>query len=495
MQKASLACALLVVVAALSCQRYQQLKAQVAEEWSKVKPAGSGGGSGLTEGQWTHVDAPDGGGGPADAFTGKCTIPTHQDEYSGFTIGYPSGWVLDYSTDTIIVAKDEKEMTGALVFPARLRRSDVPAERLATLFARGLGRSIARKGGTSQLTEQKTTGKIATAVILANVDGVDLKGPLQVVERPGFVTLKLYWAPKDDFEKEEPTLKQVLTCYQRKMLITGKLPAKPPASRVTKLGYAAKPSGAVASAPVQPLRPYRGRYFSMSIPAGWKIQDENEHGIDVVSADGSEGAGFGFWINPVEPAGVTLQKNLAQYYPKARVLQSGMVPSPAGWSTAVAEFEGPGTHGISRVSVSQGTGLTMGWSAAPQKWEGAKATLAAMIASVQILPSAIAKVQADVRAQLASYPHPAPAADLPGAGSSGGAMSSWDQPESGESRQDRDFDDYIRGQERVTNAAGEEIVAPTSMWNDTGPQGAGYYQATPGGGVELLTPEAPPPTE
>jgi len=36
---------------------------------------------------------------------------------------------------------------------------------------------------------------------------------------------------------------------------------------------------------------------------------------------------------------------------------------------------------------------------------------------------------------------------------------------------------------------GEEYVVPTSAWNDTGPQGAGYYRETPGGGAELLNVE------
>ena len=72
-------------------------------------------------------------------------------------------------------------------------------------------------------------------------------------------------------------------------------------------------------------------------------------------------------------------------------------------------------------------------------------------------------------------------------------MASWDSPdEGGETRQQRDMDDYIRGNERATSpTTGEEYVVPTSAWNADGPQGAGYYLATPAGGAELLNVETP----
>lgn len=496
MKELSAISALLVALATSSCHRHSHAKtphAVASSGDSSPAPAPA-----IAESEWTHEDAP-AGGAAHDALSGKCTIPVHKDDYYGFTVGRPNGWRIDYSTDNIVVSKDEKNLVGALIFPARLRRNDIPPERLATLFVQNLASKFARKGGTVQLTEQKTNGSVATAVILATLDGVDLKGPLEVVERPGFVTLKLYWAPTADFDKEEPTLKQVLTCFQRKTLITSKKPVAPAGGPVNKIGFASKPGASAPTGPVQPLRPYHGRFFLASMPAGWKVQDEGPHGIDLISADGTEAAGLGFIIvNATSDASPVLQASVRQMYPQARVLQAGAVPAGPGWSVAAAEWQGPVQgavrHGIDRVAVGRGIQISTSWLSSPERWPSAKATLGAIAASIQILPGAIAQVNQEVRAQIASYPHPTPSSAAGGSSSSSSddLMSSWSSREASEDHSNRAFDDYIRGNDRATSpTTGEEYVVPTSAWNDTGPQGAGYYRETPGGGAELLNVEPP----
>jgi len=504
--KASVLTALIFVVVALSCQQYDQLKASVSKDWGKMTGAsGTGGGS---SGDWTHVDAPD-AGVAEDALSGTCILPTHTDEYSAFTIGHPTGWLLDFSTDTIIVAKDESQTEGALVFPARLRRTDIPPERLATLFAEGLGRSIARKGGTSELTEKRTDGRAATAVILATIGGVQLKGPLQVVESPGFVTLKLYWAPKDAFDAEEPTLKQILTCFKRETILPARVArrtAAPPPNRVTRVGFQTPPaagtpgapatpssatSSTTSSAAVLPLKPYPGRYMHAQLPDGWKVTTEIENGIDVIAPNNAGHVGFGWFANPQrfqDPASL-LRAELAKH-PGAKIVKEGQVAGPPGWVIFEAEYESGPAHIYTRFANGRGISISHGWDAPVGAWSNLRPTFEAVLASIEIQPAAVAKTQADVRAQLASYPHPKPPvylSDRPSSSSgSNDLMSSWQKREAAQDQANQGMDDYIRGQEWVKDSSGTTFPAPTSAWNATGPQGAGYYKATPGGGAELL---------
>ena len=175
------------VVLAVGCQeQYAQLKAGMAEGYGAVMP----GASSINEMQFVHVQGDL--VAPIDAHAGRCALPLHEDDYAGFSVGRPPGWVIDYSTGSLIVAKDATKMVGALVYPARLRQGDVPPERLATEFARGLERNVKLRGGTFDLQEQKTNGKIATAVAVATSNGVALRGVIQVVETPGFMELKAY---------------------------------------------------------------------------------------------------------------------------------------------------------------------------------------------------------------------------------------------------------------------------------------------------------------
>src|SRR6267154_1168671 len=79
-----------------------------------------------SEKPWTRLTPAS--GPPVDMMAGTCRIATHDDDYYGFSVGHPQGWRIDYSTGTLIVSKDETNLVGALIFPARLHRGDVPPE-------------------------------------------------------------------------------------------------------------------------------------------------------------------------------------------------------------------------------------------------------------------------------------------------------------------------------------------------------------------------------
>ena len=96
-----------------------------------------------------------------------------------------------------------------MVFPARLKRTDLTADQIAQMSADKLGDRVRASGGTFELTDKVSDGRLARATANATLGGVHVKGPLQVIETPGFMTVKLYWAPDADLAEDEPTLKQI----------------------------------------------------------------------------------------------------------------------------------------------------------------------------------------------------------------------------------------------------------------------------------------------
>ena len=435
---------------------------------------------------WVHDDA-DGGAPLVETPAAACTIQTHHDEYYGFSVGHPEGWLIDYSTGSIVIAKDRYAFVGAMIFPVRIKRKGVTADQVATMFARGLGKKIVQRGGTFEMSDKHTDGKIARAMIKANVSGVALKGPLEVVQKPGFVTLKLYWAPEEVFDADEATLKQVVGCFKRDTLVTAKKPVAPAGGPVTKVGVAPDPLAA-SGPPPQALTPHLGRYVHMSMPAGWKITDEGDHGIDVIAGDGKISGGFAFVLNPIGNAATYVRQSIHASFPGAHIVHASFVPAPRGWQVYEAEFDGTTKgnpiHGFQRVAMSRGILLTWNFQMVPDQWAPMKSTVVAMLATAQIQPAAIAQVQAKVRAQLASYPKVAPS-PTPSTSSSSAPMGSW-QEGNGDEPRDK-VDDFIRSQDRaVSPTTGEQYVCPYNMWQSDGPQGAGYYRPLPSGGSELL---------
>ena len=442
---------------------------------------------------WTHVQQP---AGPiVDRLGGPCWIPTYSDDYYGFSVGQPPGWKIDYSTGTLMVVKDERELEGVMIYPVRLRKP-APPEDLANQFARGIGDLVRYGGGTFELVDKTTDGRVASGLMIATIQGVRVRGPLQVIVTPGFVTLKAYWAPETELDKEEPTLKQVASCFQRKLLVTSKSPVAPAGGPKTSVNMARAPKAAAApQGKALSLQPYRGKFMALSMPAGWKVSDETQYGIDIISGDGLAGFGFGWFQNPFKRADVYVVDSLRQYFPDTHIVKSGFPPAPPGWQIAVAEFEGTQKgypiHGIARMAIGQGVALSSGWQASPKVWDQLQPTLEAIAASVQIQPAAVAQVNADIRRQLASYP---PVRSSVPASSGGSTtpdrryLNDWAEQD----RQSQRRSDYMLDQERTTSpSTGETYVVPTNAWNANGPDGPGYYRPTPGGGAERLEQQDP----
>lgn len=456
---------------------------------------GNGGSSSGTNSGWSHDVGEAGTLAPTPAH--HCTLPQHHDEYAGFSIGQPAGWLVGTGTGTIMVEKDQKGLTGALVYPARVRKADVPADRFADYFAGGLGRSIAQRGGTFQLANKVTDGHIARADATATVGGVKLRGPLEVVSQPGFVTLSLYWAPEETFAAEEPTLKQVVGCFHRETVVTARHPPPPPSTASGQHGGSSLPlAPAVAepSAPSAGLEPFQTKFFVGKMPHGWKVKDEGPNGIDLVSPDQSAGFGYGWVQGSRAVPSQAVRQAVAQYYPDARVVWQGPLRGPGpGWVGYGVEFESDRAHGywqgFRNSSIYVGTNVAV----AKARWVAEKKLLSEAANSVTMNQTAVNTVNAQIRAQMALIPKPSPPAHAASASTSSSGISDWQHDQDVKDRIAQNWSDAILDQERaVSPTTGEEYIVPTSAWNPSGPQGAGYYRATPGGGAELLeTPPAP----
>ena len=458
--------ALLLLFGLAACQQVANLKAKYI----------------TSEPDWQHMPA----SGPAvDHMADQCTTPLHDDAYYGFSVGRPQGWRVDYSSGTLVVARDESNLVAALVYPARMRHGDLPPEQLLQNFSNVLARSIRNSGGAYQLVDKVTDGHVATALATATLNGVKLRGQLQVMAAPGFATLKFYWAPETELAADEPTLRQVVSCFARKTVITSREPVAPPGGPQTRYGVTA-PSNAqqVGAKPehVEQMQEYRGRFMAVQRPAGWQITAETDHGIDMIMQNRNAAFDFSYVIQPHGTADVYARREM-QKYQGAQIISAGMQPAPAGWQVAAVEFTanaGYPTHGYLRVAVGNGVATETTWLIAAEKWDALKPTLVAMASSVQILPAALAQVQSEVRQQLASYPpiQPSSAPDRTN------IWSSWSKMED---RQSQGYEDTMLQQDHAKSpSTGEAYTVPWNAWSATGPAGAGYYRQVPGGGVERL---------
>jgi hypothetical protein len=436
---------------------------------------------------WAHVPPPP--GPVVDPMAAPCRIHVHEDDYAGFVVGKPEGWHLDYSTGTLVVAPDESGYEGALIYPARLKRRDLQPDQIASMFAEQLARRIRAQGGTFELTEQRTDGRIATAMAFANVGGARLRGPLEVIASPGFMTIKLYWAPEPVFAREEPQLRQVMACFKRKTLVTRREPVAPPGGPQRRVGGK---HVAATGAEALPLEPYRGRFFALSVPKGWSVSDENEHGIDLIANDHRMAFGFGWVSNPMGRPEAYAQQTIQNYYPGCHVVTSNYEPGEPGWQVYNIEFAGTPhgipLHGFIRIAMSRAAMLSSLWTSTEVGWTANRPTLERMASTVQIMPAAVAQVRADVAAQIARYPKPVPtriptASSPSSSSSSDDVMAKW----ADDDKRSQQWSDAMLDQERaVSPTTGETYVVPYNAWNESGPQGAGYYRATPGGGAERL---------
>ncbi|HEX4452105.1 MAG TPA: hypothetical protein VH143_14600 [Kofleriaceae bacterium] len=455
--------ALLLLLGLAACQQYESLKAKYI----------------TSEPDWQHMPA---SGPPVDHMADPCSTSLHDDDYYGFSVGRPQGWRVDYSTGTIVVSRDESDLVAALVYPARMRHGDLPPEQLLQNFSNTLARSVRNAGGAYQLADKVTDGHVATALATATLGGVKLRGQMQVMTAPGFATLKFYWAPETELTADEPTLRQIVSCFARKTVITRREPVAPPGGPQTRYGVTAPSAAQAKPEHALAMELYRGRFMVVQRPAGWQVTAETDHGIDMIMQNRNAAFDFTYVIQPHGTADVYARREM-QKYQGAQIISAGLQPAPAGWQVATVEFTanaGYPTHGYVRVAVGNGVATETTWLIAAEKWDALEPTLVAMAGSVQIQPAALAQVRAEVRQQLASYPPIKPTSQPDRTG----IWSGWSKMED---RQSQGYEDTTLQQDHAKSpSSGETYTVPWNAWSATGPDGAGYYRQVPGGGVERL---------
>ncbi len=393
--------------------------------------------------------------------------PVYRDPYAGFSIARPAGWKLDYQDGTIVLTRDVAGLVGVMVFPAKLQ-SDMSAEAFVTAFAAAIGNVIREAGGTFELTQRAARGSTARALALATVDGVPLKAPLWVEKEPGFVTLRLYFAPATRFAREEPVLKTVARSFRRNTLVGD--------------GRVGAPTRKQRAEPSVPMRLHQGRWFRTLLPAGWKIAAETDRGIDVMAPDGSASVSFAYATSGTGGGTATgvIQAFLPQVAPGARVLKTqALPPVAAGWDTAAVEYEatvqGRRVHGV-MTATSGMTGFMSGVRVADTRsWAAKKLLLGRIQESMQITSTD------GPSSQGVMLPRNNPL-------DSSSIMSSWEYKNRVQDRASQQWSNATLGVDQVQSpTTGQQWTVPQNAWWGTGPYGAGYYRGLPNGQVEKMT--------
>jgi len=395
------------------------------------------------------------------------SMPVYRDAYAGFSIGQPRGWALNYSEGSIVVTRDPEQMIGVLVYPARLM-SDMSADQFAGMFGGAIGDVIRDAGGTFEMAPPQA----GRAAARGTVDGVAMRALLTVKAEPGFVTVKLIFAPTARWAAEEPTLQQVAASFRRDTVVDpgdadggGKIPGKAPQrSRV--------------------MQPYQGRWFRTLLPGGWRVVNESDRGIDVAAGDRTAFVSYAYAANMT--GGASLDGLARQLLPLAvsgaRVLKASDLPSPGGgWQVAAVEFSGAGfpglgyrgdVHGVLTVALLN-NGFSHTFAAAfracaADRW----ATLKTMLGTIQ---DGTAVTSTDGPSNNVMLPRNNPA-------DSSSIMSSWDYKNRSGDRAMGNFSNATLGIERVQSpTTGSTYTVPMNSWWGTGPQGPGYYRDIPNG--------------
>ncbi len=393
--------------------------------------------------------------GPAARPQPNCTLPTFEDRYAGFVVGRPAGWEIDYLNGTINVRRDVN--TVAVVYPVRPRAGNT-AETIVAEYAKALESLFAKEGGALRAVGGTLEGKIRGIAISGEISARAV-GP-DVVIRGG-------WAPSSDWASVRGTLAAVGDCYAR--------------ARGTML-KAQRRTGADGAGSTT---------YAFSLPDGWSVAGVSSRGIDLL-ADEVSGVSFayltgmmgsqtpdGFIDFVVQATGLQNVKFLA-----SRDLPSQADPMGLRWVTKSKEYtgvqKGRRVHGV--VTASVGTMGFFGMS----NWSGMISVRQAEATKWESLSGITGVVQESIRivdakpGQGRILPRNNPLDDS-------AIMSSWEYKNQVDERLSaRRSETILEYQEVRSPTFGETYQAPYSAWQESGPQGPGYYLPMANGEQELL---------
>jgi hypothetical protein len=384
-------------------------------------------------------------GSPAVHSSG-CTDPVVHDTYDGFHVGVPAGWHLSSLSGLVTVFKDYSATTEGVVQAAFVGTGESPRTFLSRMLA-GLSKNAKAAGNVlafrlTTATTATVSGRVGSAALSGEASLTFLPAESAHGSRVGVVSG--YWAPSSQLGAERRQLASIGACFG---LERGTL-----------------------------SRFVHDQAFSYTLPLGWTVSNENSD--ELFLEDGPHASANFIFTGPflASTTGVTDAASFQSYVLQRLGLKIGTVLATATFPSqataaggteqeTITEFlgtaEGKPTHGLIRTIASTGGGVTSGVLrialAAPQLWN---ALNAALISVSYGIDHAFTQDLSAIRQQ--------------------------QQQLAGFSQQVAGFDQALNSTDLVENpATGQQFEAPYSAYDQSGPDGPGYYTGSPGNETKL----------
>ena len=412
----------------------------------------------------------------------KCNLPKKEIKEQAFTIGVPEGWIYELNNGTISIMKDSSNLEGVFLYTAKLTKKDMTAKEFLTASSSFFVKSVAEEGGTFAVTDIKEIEGGAEGTIEASLNNTPIAGVYKVEKVGDFITLRAYYSPKKDIEASKSNLEKVVGCFSRTTILTDEILA------------AVKAKEEVAKATPSGFTKFAGKYFSLSLPAGYKVTGESDSGIDISRNDLSAGFSYAYVTGAKGP--YTSESWTAYALPKFAQIQNlslgagKNVPSKIG-DMKVQEFtftgvlsgttnvKGKVTTGvINTTDLGTGSSTSAFWAIAiakPEVWDGVSSILQTIQDSVNITDIG------DTRRKTMLPPN------RPMESSGGSSIPAKKPGSSVSDESSENWADAMHGYQTMESpTTGDKYDVPLNSWNETGPDGPGQYIKLPNGDTQKL---------
>lgn len=179
------------------------------------------------------------------------SLSKYTDDFMGFSIGKPGGWIVSVDSGSIVVKKDKEGLTCAVIYPLVLKEN-LSSKELLLKFIGILEETVSAGGGKITPGEVESSVSSSHASFKAYYGGTDLRGEVFTNIEGMRGICRIFWSPKTSFESDRDTLYSIINSFEVH--------------------------------PAKPLIVHRGSVFSVSIPEGWYI-NETQSGVDVISPE------------------------------------------------------------------------------------------------------------------------------------------------------------------------------------------------------------------
>jgi hypothetical protein len=389
------------------------------------------------------------GSGSSTPAATACTLAVVQDVYDGFHIGVPSGWSVFSANGTVYVSKDQSATEESTVTPVLMTSGLTPASVFASSVD-SLQQQIDAAGGKMTSTVSGAGSMSPTATLSLQSGSVTMTGQASVVVLPeptahggSVAALLASWAPTSTFAGERPTLSAIGNCY-----------------------------GPQQGALYQVVS---DQVFTYAIPLGWRIASEGQDLIEI--ADGNN-ASATYLLNLFLPGsgvdspqgvitfdfgklGITIDQILGSHQSQQVVngITEGLLSEEfTGTITGGQEVHGE-VRAVADTASTTPSGVIRLALTTPALWNSTNGALAHILNSIQHSFAQDFQQWEHITQQQQAF-----------------------------AQQVQGFDYALTGVDLVNDpVTGATFEAPYDAYNQTGPDGPGYYDQA----NNRLTIEAP----